>query len=146
MSLPFELKLYHKSDTKWSWIRKGLIMDNFEEIYQKYIYATNCELCDKKFIKSNDRQMEHNHKTGEFRNIVCRKCNLIKADRQQINSKSGYIGINKKTDKTCNQGYIWTFRPVINGKRKLIKSSINLEKLIVFAEKWKKDNNYNYNT
>jgi hypothetical protein len=141
--LPFELYYGHKGTLRRLWKKSGLIMDNFEEIYNKYIYATHCELCNKKFEKRIDRQMEHNHETGEFRNIVCNRCNTLKADKKiQCNNTSGYNGISKRLDKTIKQGYSWVFRASVNGKHKHIKQSINLEELIEFAEKWKKDNNY----
>ena len=141
--LPFELKPYHKALMKYSWKRNGLIMDNFEEIYNKYIYATHCELCNKQFTKTIDRQMEHDHQTGEFRNIVCNKCNTRKEDRKiNSNNTSGYKGIGIRNDKRIKQGYYWEFQVTINGKSKIIKASVDLEKLIKFAEQWKKDNNY----
>ena len=141
--LPFKLYKSHKSKTKSNWKKHGLIMDNFEEIYKRYIYATHCELCNKEFVKSLDRQMEHDHKTGEFRNIVCTRCNSLKSDRKQCNNTSGYIGICKHTDKKYKQGYRWSFRVNLNGKQKTIKYSIDLEFLKKFAQKWRKENNYN---
>ena len=143
MSLPFKLYKYHKNYTKQSWKKNGLIMDNFDEIYNRYIYATHCELCNKQFVKSIDRCMDHNHETSEFRNIVCQRCNQLKADvKKSSNNTSGYKGISKSVDKTCRQGFIWQFSVQINGKSKTIKSSVNKELVIEFAEKWKKENNY----
>ena len=139
------LKLYkdHKSITKYSWKKKGLITDNFEQIYNKYIIATHCELCNKKFTKTIDRQMEHCHATGEFRNIVCNSCNQRKADvKLKSNNTCGYNGIHKQIDKNMKQGFRWVFRAIINGKRKTIKHSKDFDKLVKFAEQWKKDNNY----
>jgi len=141
--LPFELKPNHKANTKYSWKRIGLNMDNFEEIYNKYIYATHCQLCNKQFENTKDRQMEHCHETGNFRNIVCNKCNRLKADvKMNSNNNSGYKGISKKNDINYKQGFRWRFQVNINGKLKTIKTSIDLDKVIKFAEKWKKDNNY----
>ena len=141
--LPFKLCEYHKTKKRYEWKSRGLKTDNFDEIYNKYIYATHCELCNKQFEKSLDRQMEHCHATGKFRNIVCKSCNMLKIDvKTKTNNTSGYSGINKHNSKKCKQGFIWEFRVMIDGKLKTIKSSINLEKLIEFAEKWKKENNY----
>ena len=141
--LPFKISKKHKTDTKFNWKKNGLIMDNFEEIYNKYIYATHCQLCNKQFKNTKDRQMEHCHQTGEFRNIVCNSCNQKKADvKIRSNNISGYKNITKQKTKKCNQGFIWKFEVYINGKAKTIKSSIDLNKLIKFAEQWKKDNNY----
>jgi len=146
MQLPFELTKYHKTNTKWIWKKNGLIVteEEFETIYYMYIYTSQCDLCNKEFKNTMDRQMEHNHTTGEFRNIVCRSCNMLKYDvKKQSNNTSGYKGISKLKRKSCKQGFIWIFNAYINGKRKTIKSSIDKEKLIEFANKWKNDNNYN---
>ena len=141
--LPFELKPYHKIRTKATWNFRGLLMDNFEEIYQKYIHATNCDLCGKEFTKSIDRQMDHDHKTGEFRNIVCCRCNLLKSDRKQSNNTSGYIGITKHIKLDCKQGFYWRFEVKVNNKHKTIKKSVDFDKLVKFADQWKIDNKYN---
>ena len=141
--LPFDLYKEHKALTKYKWKSRGLITDKFEEIYNKYIYATHCELCNKQFENTRERQMEHDHQTGEFRNIVCRSCNQLKADvKLQSNNTSGYKGISKQKEKNCKQGFLWRFQVRINGKIKRIKSSNDLDKLIKFADQWKKDNNY----
>ena len=140
--LPFELYNKHKSKTKASWKKYGLIIDNFEHIYQEYIHTTHCQLCNKQFENTKDRQMDHCHKTGQFRNIVCNKCNQLKADRKQSNNTSGYKGIYKKKSKNCKQGFNWVFEVIIDGKKKAIKQSVDLDKLVKFAEQWKKDNNY----
>ena len=78
MDLPFELSKRHKYITIYNWIKSGLKTDNIDEIYEKYIYATHCDLCEKEFKTTRDRQMEHNHDNGEFRNIVCNRCNKRK--------------------------------------------------------------------
>ena len=143
MELPYILKNQHKNLTKASWKRQGLIMDHFEQIYNDYIMQTNCELCNKKFACSRDRQMEHCHETGEFRNIVCRGCNQRKKDnKMNCKNSSNYKGISKYNVKECKQGFIWRFQASINGKQETIKRLVNKEKLIEFAENWKLENNY----
>ena len=49
--LPFELPKYHKTKTKYQWKIRGIKFtdEEFEYWYNKYIYATHCELCNKKF-------------------------------------------------------------------------------------------------
>ena len=146
MELPFELYQYHKSRNKAAWKKSGLITtkEEFEAIYNKYIYTSHCELCDKEFKNRRDRQMEHDHENGEFRNIVCRSCNQLKSDvKMKSNNTSGYKGITKQINEKMKQGYTWTFQVIINGKQTLIKTSIDFNKLVDFADKWKKDNNYN---
>lgn len=146
MELPFELYKNHKSLTKYNWKRNGLIAteEEFEALYYMYIYTSHCELCNKEFKNSLNRHMEHSHETGEFRNIVCSSCNKLKYDvKVRTDNTSGYVGINKSINKRCKQGFYWQFSVMINGKRKFIKTSVDKEKLIEFADKWKKDNNYN---
>lgn len=144
--MKFELPKYHESRTKYSWKRKGLKCDllELEIIYYRYINAENCELCNKEFLTTRDRHMEHSHKTGYFRNIVCNRCNHLKSDLKiRPNNTSGYVGISKKNAKGCNQGFTWRFDAHLDGKNKKIKTSVNLEKLIKFADAWKIENNYN---
>ena len=138
MSLPFELFKYHKRTTKSSWKYKGLIMDNFEEIYDDYIHQTNCEICGKLFEKSRDRCMDHSHITGEFRNIVCQRCNNWKSDYLRKNDISPYIIKNK--NKKYKQGFIYRFRIRRYDKCVISRFSVDLESLKSFRDKWIVDN------
>ena len=146
MDLPFKLSKYHKSNTLYNWKIKGLVHDNPEALYDVYIYLRNCDLCSKEFKSSRDRQMEHEHldgKYGPFRNFTCRSCNMLKYDvKMKSNNTSGFKGISKRIDNHCKQGFLWVFLAMIDGKSKMIKSSVDLGKLIEFSEKWKIDNNY----
>lgn len=146
MELPFELSKRNKAAAKSNWNSKGLKFENdlaFHIIYKKYIFSAVCELCDKKYKSRNDRQMEHCHTTGKFRNICCRSCNQKKRDvKIRKNNKSGYKFIIKRTDSRCKQGFYWIFKVSINGENKVIKSSINIEKLIEYRDKWLIENNY----
>ena len=151
MKMNSNLHRYHKKDTKCSWRRQGLILtskEEFEEIYQRYILSTNCELCNKQYKSTKDRHMDHIHfidnKWGWFRNVVCTSCNGLRSDNKiKKHNTSGYVGITKHLDKKCKQGFIWNFEATVNGKKKQIKSSIDLDYLKEFADKWKIDNKYN---
>ena len=144
------LHKYHNPRTKNQWKQRGLLwtsQEEFEEIYQRYINSTQCELCDKHYISNQDRQMDHEHcideKWGWFRNVVCTSCNLLKSDRKKrIDNTSGNINIVKEHNKFCKQGFIWRFKGTVNKKSKTIKTSTNKEWLIEFADQWKIDNNY----
>ena len=98
--LPFELYKNHKRKTIYGWKRRGLIETDemILEIYEGCIRTSNCELCGKAFKNSRDRQMDHCHETGKFRNIVCRKCNQCKSDKK-INSNTGQRYIYKVESK-----------------------------------------------
>ncbi len=69
-----------KNTRKARWKYNGLNMENFEEIYKRYLSTTHCDLCkvelteDKRMTKTT-RVMDHSHITGEFRNILCQSCN-----------------------------------------------------------------------
>jgi len=64
--------------TKCSWKSRGLNMENFEEIYERYTMAIFCDICEC-VLEGNGRNrkcMDHDHDNGEFRNIVCSYCNI----------------------------------------------------------------------
>ena len=72
-------KIYRISN----WKSSGVIHQNFDELYEKYINTEYCELCniklteDKKTTKTT-RVLDHDHESGEFRNIICHSCNVIR--------------------------------------------------------------------
>lgn len=142
MSLPFELPKEHKGRKKAEWKYLGMKFTNedFEMyIYPEYIKETHCDLCNNKFESIHYRQLDHNHTTGEIRNIVCKSCNLKKYDRKKnSNNTSGYTGICKSFNKQYKKGFIYKF--CANGKS--IKHSTNFDWLVKFAENWKIENNY----
>ena len=143
-TLTFELAKYHKKDTKSNWKRQGMkFNDNFEYIYEQYIYCRNCDLCNKEFKSSQDRQLDHNHETGEIRNIVCKSCNQKRKDKKiRTDNTSNHKLISKDYNKKYKKGFIWIFKVQIDGKQKTIKRSINIDFLIKFRDNWIKENNY----
>ena len=69
------------------WKRMGLVAD-YDKLYDKYISITHCELCNieltiGRYTKSTTRCLDHDHKTGLFRNVVCHSCNI----RRETNFK-----------------------------------------------------------
>ena len=71
-----------------TWKRRGVISDDYQELYKKYINTTECELCNCNLSKGTGligkRHLDHDHETGEFRNILCGKCN-INLNKKKIN-------------------------------------------------------------
>jgi hypothetical protein len=88
-----ELPKIHKKNTKYNWKNRGLIMDNFEQIYERYITSTNCEKCKNPYKNRPDRNMDHSHDTNEFRNILCNPCNGRTDLTKSIANTSGHANI-----------------------------------------------------
>ena len=70
-----------KSSRIQNWKQNGVIHDDFNELYEKYINTEFCELCNVKLtvdkaITKTTRCLDHDHTTGLFRNVVCNSCNV----------------------------------------------------------------------
>ena len=69
-----------KKVKKYKWKFNGLNMENFEEIYIRYEMAIFCDICECVLNVEGDynttKCMDHDHDTGDFRNIVCQYCNI----------------------------------------------------------------------
>ena len=97
------------------WKQSGLIMDNYEDyitIYYHWLASTNCEKCNKEYTEKNIKCMDHNHNTGEYRNILCFKCNLNIHDNLHKFNKSGIANIHWRDDRKK-----WVYKRTIDGKR-----------------------------
>jgi hypothetical protein len=143
MTLPFELNKNHKKWMKDNWRYKYKMKFTDEDfelfIYPEYIKATHCDLCYSEFKTVRDRELDHNHNTGEIRNILCRSCNERKKDKKpQKNNKLGEKYISPKYNKKYKNGIIYVF----SVNKKQIKMSIELDYLIKFRDDWLKENNY----
>jgi hypothetical protein len=142
MTLPFELKKYHKSSKKADWKYCGMIFrddGHFNYVYNKYIHATNCELCNKLFLNSKNRHLDHDHNTGEVRNIVCQKCNRHKKDNKSI-SNTGEKFIFKRKSKEYKTGYCFGIQIVRDEKNILNTKRKTLEEAIICRDEFLKNN------
>jgi len=80
------IKEYNKTETcKKSkrisgWKKSGVISDDYDKLYEMYINVKNCEKCNIELVEglygNNKRVLDHCHKTGQFRNILCHTCNI----------------------------------------------------------------------
>ena len=54
------------------------INDDINSLYEYYINCQNCELCEIELVEgmfgANRRCLDHSHKTGLFRNVLCHSC------------------------------------------------------------------------
>ena len=78
-----------KSTVMDNWRRRGII-NVTDEMYNHYIAATHCECCSKEFSSSRDRHLDHDHETGEYRQILCCSCNTHDHWKKIIHSVSQY--------------------------------------------------------
>jgi len=65
------------------WKSSGLVCEDYDVLYQKYLDTTHCDNCDilltyDKITTSTSKCLDHCHDTGLFRNILCHSCNVIR--------------------------------------------------------------------
>tara|TARA_R110002096_G_scaffold390380_1_gene584884 strand:+ start:31 stop:375 length:345 start_codon:yes stop_codon:yes gene_type:complete len=69
-----------KSHRISNWKYNGLKHDNYDELYEYYLNCKNCEKCNVELTydkqnTSTTKCMDHSHRNGQFRNILCNSCN-----------------------------------------------------------------------
>ena len=74
-----------KSRTLSNWRQTGLICEDYDSLYCHYLNAETCDNCNILFGERGDgtatfKCMDHSHKTGEFRNFLCCRCNIIRGE------------------------------------------------------------------
>ena len=98
-------------------------------------------ICNKLFLNTRDRQLDHNHITGEIRNIVCCKCNLRRKDNKiRCDNNTGEDYINKHRNKQYKTGYCFRFRIRRDKKTIISTSRKTLEEAIIVRDKFIKNN------
>ena len=78
----------HNLTMIYKWKKRGLIANDYPSIYYRWLNSKKCEKCGHDYSYWR-KEMDHCHKTGKFRNIVCHNCN---ANDREDNS-TGYPNI-----------------------------------------------------
>ena len=125
-----------------SWMNQGLLCregETYKDIYYHVMSIDNCELCNVGLIegvKTNSRCMDHDHNTGYFRMVLCRRCNsgfdrpIPKVIKIKKNNKMGHMWISRNIKKTK----IGDIRVVFRYSRKGFRGKISsLTKLIALS-------------
>ena len=68
-----------KRISKWKF--KGLICEDIDALYEKFLNTKKCENCEveltvDRYNTTTTRAMDHDHTTGLFRNVLCHPCNV----------------------------------------------------------------------
>jgi hypothetical protein len=85
-----------------NWKLWGIISDDYDALYTKWKETTHCEECDVELIEGNEgkhkKVIDHDHKTGLVRNIVCNSCNVKRGntDRGVIKQTDADYNLNRK--------------------------------------------------
>ena len=70
-----------KSRRLSDWKRRGIIVEDWDGLYYRYLSTAWCDACKVKLTYDKNRTsttkvVDHCHITGEFRNILCHSCNV----------------------------------------------------------------------
>ena len=80
---------YKKSYCITNWKKNGVICENddYSSLYDRYLNCENCEECGVELqtgnAVKNKRCLDHDHKTGLFRNIICNSCNVKRGNNDR---------------------------------------------------------------
>lgn len=62
------------------WQRIGILDEDYDKLYDKFLNTLNCEECDTEFNNNKKggklKVLDHDHETGKIRNILCSICNI----------------------------------------------------------------------
>ena len=105
-----------KTRTIKTWKKRGIIHDDYEALYEKYLNTSHCELCNV-LLEGNGKTKkccDHDHENGKFRNILCNNCNWvvmrnIKRHRIPIEERDENLRLRNEKRKekyTCECGSI----------------------------------------
>lgn len=129
-----------------NWKHRGVNSENIDLLYLLYLESENCENCGIKYGKIGDgsnswKCLDHNHKTGLFRNFLCNKCNSCTKDKKKYkirkDNKTGHENISYVSTR---DRYVYA-KKLKNGKFKTFSSK---NKNIVIKKKEEFENSTEY--
>ena len=83
---------HKRSQKKYAWKTRGIVGD-IDKIFDIYWNTENCNQCGVKLEGNgtNKKCLDHCHKTGEFRKVLCHRCNKnVLSNKIYNTNKSGY--------------------------------------------------------
>jgi hypothetical protein len=123
----------HQGNAIRNWKRYGLICregETYQDIYSFVMNIENCNLCKCNFTEKNRRCMDHDHKTGYFRQVLCHKCNSGFDLELNEKNKTGHRWITPCINKNGSKISV-SFRYNRGGFKR--KASQSLTKLIALS-------------
>lgn len=82
-------KLKHRDryrEYSWKWRRINITLDQYKELEKKQNYC--CAICGK---RSNKLRVDHCHKTGIIRGLLCTKCNALALNIDTVSKVLDYL-------------------------------------------------------
>ena len=69
-----------KKSRIYKWRSRGVISDDYNKLYEYYLSIKECENCG---VELNEDEytrkcLDHDHDTGEFRQVLCHNCNILR--------------------------------------------------------------------
>jgi len=79
-----------RSERISSWKYAGLVSDDYDAIYDRWMNTNNCDCCNISIKEGKaGKVMDHCHKTRKFRNILCHNCNIMRFHKD--NNYQAYV-------------------------------------------------------
>ncbi len=119
---------HRRSQKKYAWKMRGVVGD-LDELFDLYWNTENCQCCGIHLegLGTNKKCLDHCHKTGEFRKIVCHMCNKNELSNKLYNTnKSGYHNLYYDNYKDGR----WIYCKIFRGK-KYMKASVHKKNVLV---------------